>query len=231
MPPGIPLSLLMSAFGGTALTAYFGMIDVGEIREGDNVLVSGAAGATGSVAAQIARIKGAAKVVGIAGGPEKCAWLRDEAGLDSAIDYKSEDVGRRLREEFPRGADLFFDNVGGSILDDALLNMAEKGRVVICGGISQYNEKELPPGPRNYLQIVSRRLTVKGFNLLDFVERRGAAAGNDLPRWVSEGKIAHAEDIQEGIKNAPQTFLRLFEGKNLGKQLLKVADPPLPLPK
>ena len=162
---------------------------------------------------------------------EKCAWLRDEAGLDSAIDYKSEDVGRRLREEFPRGADLFFDNVGGSILDDALLNMAEKGRVVICGGISQYNKKELPPGPRNYLQIVSRRLTVKGVNLLDFLERRGAAAGNDLSGWVSEGKIVHAEDIQEGIENAPQTFLRLFEGENLGKQLLKIADPPLPLQK
>ncbi len=228
--PGIPLYLPLSALGGTGLTAYFGMIDVGEIREGDNVLVSGAAGATGSVAAQIARIKGAAKVVGIAGGPEKCAWLRDEAGLDAAIDYKSEEVGRRLRQEFPRGADLFFDNVGGSILDDALLNMAEKGRVVICGGISQYNEKELPPGPRNYMQIVIRRLTVKGFILFDFVQRAGVAI-KDLAGWVSEGKIAHAEDIQEGIENAPQTFLRLFEGKNLGKQLLKIADPPLPLPK
>ena len=139
VPDGIPPSLVLSALGGTGMTAYFGMLDVGGLKQGDTVLVSGAAGATGSVAAQIARIKGAAKVVGIAGGETKCQWLLDEAGCDAAIDYKSDDVGRRLRQEFPKGVDLFFDNVGGDILDAALLNMAQNGRVVICGGISQYN--------------------------------------------------------------------------------------------
>ena len=227
LPGGIPPYLVLGALGGTGLTAYFGMLDVGELREGDSVLVSGAAGATGSVAAQIARIKGASKVVGIAGGPEKCAWLRKEAGLDSAIDYKSEDVRRRLGEEFPDGIDLFFDNVGGSILDDALLAMAQNGRVVICGGISAYNAQLLPPGPSNYMQIVIRRLTVKGFIVIDFIHRAREAAA-DLARWVAEGKIVHAEDIQEGIENIPKTFLRLFQGKNLGKQLLKLADPPIP---
>ena len=224
VPADIPPYLVLSALGGTGMTAYFGMLDVGELKEGDTVLVSGAAGATGSVAAQIARIKGAAKVVGIAGGGTKCQWLVDEAGCDAAIDYKSDDVGRRLRQEFPKGVDLFFDNVGGDILDAALLNMAQKGRVVICGGISQYNEKELPPGPRNYMQIVIRRLTVKGFILIDYFGKAQQAMA-DLGTWVSEGKLNHAEDIQEGIENTPKTFLRLFSGANLGKQLLKVADP------
>ncbi len=221
VPEGVPPQLVLSALGGTGMTAYFGMLDVGEVKAGDTVLVSGAAGATGSVAAQIARIKGAAKVVGIAGGPEKCAWLRDEAGCDEAIDYRNEDVGKRLRQEFPKGVDLFFDNVGGDILDAALLNMAQNGRVVICGGISQYNEKELPSGPRNYMQIVIRRLTVKGFILVDYFHRAGEAMG-ELGQWVAEGKLNHAEDIQEGIENTPKTFLRLFSGKNLGKQLLKL---------
>ncbi len=224
VPAGIPPYLVLSALGGTGLTAYFGMLDVGELKEGDTVLVSGAAGATGSVAAQIARIKGAAKVVGIAGGAAKCKWLVDEAGCDAAIDYKSEDVGQQLRQEFPKGVDLFFDNVGGEILDAALLNMAQKGRVVICGGISQYNEKELPAGPRNYMQIVIRRLTVKGFILIDYFHKAQQAM-TDLGAWVGEGKLNHAEDIQEGIENTPKTFLRLFSGANLGKQLLKIADP------
>ena len=223
VPDGVAPQLVLSALGGTGLTAYFGMIDVGEIKEGDTVLVSGAAGATGSVAAQVAKIKGASKVVGIAGGTAKCAWLTEQAGLNAAIDYKSEDVGRRLREEFPKGVDLFFDNVGGSILDDALLSMAQNGRVVLCGGISSYNEKELPPGPRNYMQIVILRLTVKGFIVIDYAHRASEAIA-DLSRWIAEGTIAHAEDIQEGIENTPKTFLRLFEGKNLGKQLLKIAD-------
>ena len=224
VPEGIPPQLVLSALGGTGLTAYFGMIDVGEIAEGDTVLVSGAAGATGSVAAQIARIKGAAKVVGIAGGSTKCQWLIDDAGCDAAIDYKSEDVGRRLRQEFPKGVDLFFDNVGGDILDAALLNMAQNGRIVICGGISQYNEKELPPGPRNYMQIVIRRLTVKGFILIDYFHKSQQAM-QDLGAWVADGRLNHAEDIQHGIENTPKTFLRLFSGANLGKQLLKLADP------
>ena len=170
LPPGTDPKLALSVLGLTGITAYFGLLDVGQLKQGDVVVVSGAAGATGSVAGQIAKRRGC-RVVGVAGGSKKCNWLTDKAHFDAAIDYKSEDVGRRLREEFPRGIDLFFDNVGGSILDDALLNMAQQGRVTICGGISQYNEKELPPGPSNYMQIVIRRLTVKGFIVIDYIGR------------------------------------------------------------
>jgi len=227
VPEGVAPELMLSVLGGTGLTAYFGMTEIGGVHEGDTVLVSGAAGATGSIAAQIAKLRGAARVVGIAGGPEKCAWLRDEAGLDGAIDYKSEKIGARLREEFPNGASLFFDNVGGDILDEGLLHMAQNGRIVLCGGISAYNEESLPPGPSNYMQIVIRRLTVRGFILIDHLAQAGQAIG-ELSRWLAEGRIAHAEDIQEGFENTPKTFLRLFRGQNLGKQLLKLADPPIP---
>jgi NADPH-dependent curcumin reductase len=224
VPEGVAPELMLSALGATGLTAYFGMVPVGEIREGDTVLVSGAAGATGSVAAQIARLKGAAKVVGIAGGPAKCKWLVEEAGLDAAIDYKSEDISKRIRQEFPNGVSLFYDNVGGEILDKALLEMTDFGRVVLCGGISAYNEEELPPGPSNYMQIVIRRLTVKGFILIDHIAQAGEAIGSILG-WINSGELIHAEDIQEGFENTPKTFFRLFEGQNLGKQLLKISDP------
>ncbi|MAI80133.1 MAG: NADP-dependent oxidoreductase [Myxococcota bacterium] len=223
VPAGVPPQIMLGALGVTGLTAYFGMTEVGGVKEGDKVLVSGAAGATGSVAAQIAKRRGASKVVGIAGGPEKCAWLTEKAGLDAAIDYKSEDVHSRLGEEFPDGVDLFFDNVGGPILDDALQNMAWFGRVVLCGGISGYNEEQLPPGPRHYMQIVIRRLTVKGFILLDHIARAGEAMG-ELSGWIKNGEIDYAEDVQEGFENAPSTLLRLYQGKNLGKQLLKIID-------
>lgn len=226
VPDGVPPYLVLSALGGTGLTAYFGLIEIGQPKKGDVVVVSGAAGATGSVAGQIAKIKGASKVVGIAGGPEKCAWLTDELGFDSAIDYKSEDVGDRLREECPEGIDIFFDNVGGEILDAALLNMAMNGRIVLCGGISSYNETELPPGPRNYMQLVIRRCRMEGFIVIDYMDR-AAEAIKELSAWIDSGKIKHGEDIQEGIENTPKTFLRLFEGKNKGKQLLKIAEPPI----
>ena len=223
VPEGIPPQRVLSVLGGTGLTAYFGMHDIHPVKEGDNVLVSGAAGATGSVAAQIARLRGAGKVVGIAGGPEKCRWLVEEAKLDAAIDYKNENVKRRMREEFPKGADLYFDNVGGDILDDALVNMAERGRITICGGISGYNEKELPPGPRNIMQIVIRRLSVKGFILFDHMANVGQAIA-DLSAWSANGEIVVEEDIQVGFENTPATFLRLFQGKNLGKQLIQIAE-------
>jgi NADPH-dependent curcumin reductase CurA len=193
------------------------------VKEGDNVLVSGAAGATGSVVVQIARLRGAGKVVGIAGGPEKCAWLLDKAKIDGAIDYKNENVGQRIREEFPKGVDLFFDNVGGEILDATLPRMADNGRITLCGGISAYNEKELPPGPRNIMQIVIHRLSVRGFILFDHIAGVREAIA-DLSRWSADGDLVVEEDIQEGFENTPKTFLRLFQGKNLGKQLLKIAD-------
>jgi NADPH-dependent curcumin reductase CurA len=223
VPDDVPPHRMLSLLGGTGLTAYFGLHEIHPVKEGDNVLVSGAAGATGSVVAQIARIRGAGKVVGIAGGPEKCAWLLDKAKLDAAIDYKNENVGRRIREEFPKGVDLFFDNVGGDILDAALMRMADNGRITLCGGISSYNEKELPPGPRNIMQIVVHRLSVRGFILFDHIAGAAQAIA-DLKRWSAAGDLVVEEDIQEGFENTPKTFLRLFQGKNLGKQLLKIAD-------
>jgi NADPH-dependent curcumin reductase CurA len=223
VPDGVPPYRMLSLLGGTGLTAYFGVHDIHPIKEGDNVLVSGAAGATGSVVAQIARLRGAGKVVGIAGGPEKCRWLLDKAKIDGAIDYKNEDVGRRIREEFPKGVDLFFDNVGGDILNATLPRMADNGRITMCGGISGYNEKELPPGPSNIMQIVIHRLSVRGFILFDHIAGVGQAL-TDLTKWSASGELVVEEDIQEGFENTPKTFLRLFQGKNLGKQLLKIAD-------
>jgi NADPH-dependent curcumin reductase CurA len=226
VPEGVPPYLVLSALGGTGLTAYFGMLDIGEPKPGDVVVVSGAAGATGSVAGQIAKIKGAAKVIGIAGGPDKCRWLTDTLGFDAALDYKSESVLQRLKAECPDGINIFFDNVGGDILDDALLNMAQNGRIVLCGGISSYNEAELPAGPKNYMQLVIRRCRMEGFILIDYFHRAPEAI-EALSGWITSGKLIHAEDIQEGLENTPQTFLRLFEGKNKGKQLLKIADAPI----
>jgi hypothetical protein len=224
VPPGVSLTLAMGALGMTGLTAYFGLLDVGKPKEGETVVVSGAAGATGSVAGQIARIKGC-RSIGIAGGKEKCAWLTSELGFDAAIDYKSEDVSARLRELCPNGIDVYFDNVGGEILDAALANLAMRGRVVICGAISQYNSKNIE-GPKNYLSLLVRRGRMEGFMVFDYFARAGEAVA-ELGQWVKEGKLRHRDDIQEGLENAPQTMVRLFEGGNVGKLLLKIADPPL----
>jgi NADPH-dependent curcumin reductase CurA len=227
LPPGIDVPLAMSVLGLTGLTAYFGLLEVGRPEAGETVVVSGAAGATGSVVGQIARIQGC-RVVGIAGGPEKCAWLTETAGFDAAIDYKSERLNQRLGELCPEGIDLFFDNVGGPVLDAALANLARGGRVVICGAIAGYNEKVPPPGPRNYLSLLVQRGRMEGFIVLDYMHRAGEAVAA-LSRWVEEGKIHHQEDIQEGLENAPETLLRVFDGRNRGKQLLRIAEAPLPL--
>lgn len=230
LPGGVEaaqIPLAMSVLGLTGVTAYFGLLEIGRPQAGETVVVSGAAGATGSVVGQIARIKGC-RAIGIAGGPDKCAWLIREAGFDAAIDYKTEDVGRRLAELCPKGIDVFFDNVGGDILDAALANLALRGRVVLCGAIAKYNEKEPPPGPRNYLSLLVRRGRMEGFIVIDYMKRAGEAVGA-LSQWVREGRIKHQEDIQVGLENAPATLLRLFDGRNRGKQLLKVADPPLPV--
>ncbi len=225
LPPGTSAEQALSVFGLTGLTAYFGYLDVGKPKKGDVVLVSGAAGATGSVVAQIARIKEAAKVIGIAGGPEKCKWLTEALGLDAAIDYKSENVSSRIAELCPDGVDLFFDNVGGGILEAGLDNMAQRGRVVLCGGISAYNEETPPPGPRNYMQLVIRRCRMEGFIVIDYMDRIGEAMV-DLGTWVGEGNLVAETDVQHGMENVPKTFLRLFEGKNRGKQLCQIGDVP-----
>ena len=184
LPPGAPLELAMSALGLTGITAYFGLIDVGRPVAGETIVVSGAAGATGSVVGQIAKIKGC-RAIGVAGGPEKCRWLTDEAGFDAAIDYKSENVAARLKELCPRGIDIFFDNVGGDVLDAALARLAMRGRVVLCGGIANYNATEPPPGPKNYLNLVVQRGRMEGFLVLDYMSR--AARGDRSARRLGAG--------------------------------------------
>lgn len=224
LAPGMEPRHALGVFGTTGLTAYFGMLDVcGGVSEGDVVVVSGAAGATGSVAGQIAKIKGASKVIGIAGGPEKCAWVVEQAGFDACIDYKSEHVTRRLRELCPKGINRYFDNVGGPTLDACLTNLAMRGKVVLCGGISSgYGADDLPPGPKNYMQLVIMRGRMEGFIVLDYAARFGAAV-EELSAWMTAGKIVSEEDVQVGLEQAPATLRRLFEGKNLGKQLLRLS--------
>jgi NADPH-dependent curcumin reductase CurA len=215
---GIPPTWPLGVLGLTGLTAYFGMLDLGQPKPGETVVVSGAAGATGSVAGQIAKIQGA-RVIGIAGGPEKCGWLVQEAHYDAAIDYKSEDVGARLAALCAKGIDVFFDNVGGEILDAALARLALRARVVLCGGISGYNDETPPPGPRNLMSLVVQRARMEGFIVIDYLPRFGEGVAA-LTKWVEEGRIVHQEDVQRGLENAPRTFLRLFRGQNRGKQLL-----------
>ncbi len=219
LPAGVSPTSALSVFGMTGMTAYFGLIDVGKVAEGDVVVVSGAAGATGSTVGQIAKIKGASKVVGIAGGPEKCAWIVDELGFDVAIDYKSEDVRRRLKAGGP-AIDVYFDNVGGEILNAALANIALRGRVVLCGAISGYNERNAP-GPSNYTMLIVRRGRMEGFIILDYVDRY-AEAQAQIGGWLAEGRIKAAEHIVEGLENAPDALNLLFTGGNTGKVIVKV---------
>ncbi len=223
VPPGIAPTNMLSVFGVTGLTAYFGMLDVGKPESGDTVVVSGAAGATGSVAGQIAKIQGC-QVIGIAGGPAKCGWLVDQAHFDQAIDYKSENVLDRVRELCPSRVNVYFDNVGGQILDDMLLHIAIGARIALCGGISSGYGTDLPPGPKNYMQLVIQRARMEGFLILDYAARFPEAV-QQLAAWVSSGQITFQEDIQEGLENAPETLNRLFTGQNVGKQLLRIADP------
>ncbi len=222
LPTGAPLEMAMSVLGMTGMTAYFGLLDVGRPVAGETVVISGAAGATGSVVGQIAKIKGC-RAIGVAGGAEKCRWLTDELGFDAAVDYKAENVRARLKELCPKGIDIFFDNVGGGVLDAALARLALRGRVVLCGGIANYNATEPPPGPKNYLNLVSRRGRMEGFLVSDYA-RRFAEAVSALGGWVREGKIKYRVDVQQGLENAPATLRRLFEGRNEGKQLLRVAE-------
>lgn len=222
VPPGLPPELLLSVLGVTGLTAYWGLLDLGTPEPGETVLVSGAAGATGSVAGQIARIKGC-RVVGIAGGPEKCRWLTDVAKFDAVIDYKRDDVDQRIAELCPDKVDVFFDNVGGDILEAALNHLNQRARVVLCGGISSYNATEPPPGPRNLMNLVVTRSRMEGFIVIDYLDRSEQAVA-DLMGWLESGELVHQEDIQEDFENIPDTLNRLFTGKNIGKQLLRIAE-------
>lgn len=216
-----PLPLYLSALGMTGMTAYFALLDVGLPKSGDTVVISGAAGAVGSIAGQIAKLKGC-RVVGIAGGKEKCSLLTEELGFDAAIDYKAEsDIHTALKRECPDGVNVYFDNVGGDILDAVLSQLAVGARVVICGAISQYNSTTAVKGPANYLSLLVNRARMEGFVVLDHAARFGEA-GKELGGWVKEGKIKSKEHIEEGLETFPETLLKLFSGENFGKLMLKV---------
>ncbi len=210
----------LSVLGTTGVTAYCGLFKIGKPVAGDTVLVSGAAGATGSIVGQLAKIAGC-RVVGIAGGPEKCAWLVEEAGYDAAIDYKNGDVRADIKEHCPKGVDVVFDNVGGTILNDMLGHIATNARVVICGGISRYETGTMPAGPENYFNLVFRRATMAGFIVLDWADEFPGIRKR-LEKFIQDGSLKYQEDVQEGFENAPETLKRLFTGANKGKQLLKL---------
>jgi NADPH-dependent curcumin reductase CurA len=228
LPPGLSPELALSVAGGTGLTAYFGMIEVGQVQAGDTVVVSGAAGATGSVAGQIAKLKGASRVIGIAGGKEKCTWLTEQAHFDAVIDYKAEAVGARLDQLAPDGINLYFDNVGGEILNACLGRIAFKARVVLCGGIASGYGLARTEGPSNYFQLTIRSARMEGFIVLNYAKRFPEAIAA-LRAWVEAGRIAHRQSIARGLEKAPETLQGLFHGANFGKQLLQIAEPPLPI--
>ncbi|MCF6351038.1 MAG: NADP-dependent oxidoreductase [Flavobacteriaceae bacterium] len=216
----LPLAIYTGTLGMTGMTAYFGILEVGKLKEGDAVLVSGAAGAVGSVVGQIAKIKNC-KVVGIAGGKEKCEYLINELGFDAAIDYKNDDVKAKIAIYFPTGIDVYFDNIGGDLLDAALGRLALHARIVICGAISQYNNTKSVTGPSNYLSLLVSRASMKGMVVFDYTKDYQKAA-IQLGVWIAEGKLKSKETIYEGIENFHETFLRLFSGEKLGKLVLKV---------
>jgi NADPH-dependent curcumin reductase CurA len=220
LPPGVPPTAALGVLGVTGMTAYFGMLDVGRLKQGDVVVVSGAAGATGSTAGQIARIKGASKVIGIAGGPEKCAWIVDELGFDEAIDYKAGGVQEALRAAAPEGIDLYYDNVGGEILDACLANLALRGRVVLCGAISGYNARGQAHGPANYSMLIIRRGRMEGFIILDYFDRFGEAQA-EMAGWLGSGQVKSTEHLVEGLEHAPDALNLLFTGGNTGKVIVR----------
>ena len=222
LPDLKPVTHLLSVYGVAGLTAYFGLLECGQPKAGEIVVVSAAAGSVGSLVGQIAKIRGC-KVVGIAGGAAKCAWLVDELGFDQAIDYKAGDVRRALRAACPNGIDVYFDNVGGDIFEAALFNMNNFGRVACCGAVSQYDGAAPPHGPRGVPGlIVTKRLNVRGFIVSDFNEQREGAL-SDLESWVEGGKLKVLEDIIEGLENAPAALVGLLAGENRGKRMVKVS--------
>jgi hypothetical protein len=224
VPPGLPLRQMMGVLGTTGVTAYFGMLDIGQPKEGDTVVVSGAAGATGSVAAQIAKLEGC-RVIGIAGGAEKCAWLRDECGLDATIDYKSEDVNQRLGALCPDGINVVFENVGGDILDASLQHLAMNARVAFCGAIATYNDVHQADPIRSYMNLIIKRARIEGFIVLDFLARFPEAV-LQLATWEAEGKIVWRDTVVDGLERAPDALNMLFRGENQGKLLVQVSPDP-----
>ena len=221
-PKRVPLPVYLGTLGMPGMTAYFGILEVGQLKDGETVVVSGAAGAVGQVVGQIAKLKGC-HVIGIAGGPDKCRYLTEELGFDAAIDYKNEDVKEALKQHCPKGIDVYFDNVGGDILDAALSRLAMHARIVICGAISQYNNTEAVKGPSNYLALLVNRASMKGMVVFDYASRYADAA-REMAGWMQQGKLKTREDIVDGLETFPETLLKLFKGENTGKLVLKVAD-------
>ena len=217
-----PLPVYLGVLGMPGMTAYFGLLDVGRPVQGNTVVVSGAAGAVGGVVGQIAKIKGG-RAVGIAGGTEKCRHVVEDLGFDAAIDYKSEDVAGALRRHCPDGVDVYFDNVGGEILNAALARLARNARVVLCGAISQYNATGAITGPSNYMSLLVNRASMTGFLVSDYAARFAEAA-QEMGGWIAAGTLKSFEDVADGLETFPDTLLRLFNGENTGKLVLRVAD-------
>ena len=219
-PALVPLQKYLGVLGMPGMTAYFGILEIGKITEGDTVLVSGAAGAVGAVVGQIAKIKGC-RVIGIAGGEDKCRYITEELGFDGAIDYKSESLHRAVGNLCPKGIDVYFDNVGGETLDAALAQLRLNARVVICGAISQYNNTGPIKGPENYLSLLINRATMQGFIVFDFATKYAQAA-REMSQWMADGRLQAREHIVEGLETFPETLLMLFDGSNQGKLIIKV---------
>ncbi|MCF6524405.1 NADP-dependent oxidoreductase [Streptomyces sp. JJ36] len=222
-PEQAPLPVHLGVLGMPGMTAYFGLLDIGRPQKGETVVVSGAAGAVGSAVGQIARIHGC-RVIGIAGGEAKCRHLTEELGFDAAVDYKSEDVRQALREHAPDGVDVYFDNVGGDILDAVLTRLARGARIVICGAVSQYNNETAVRGPANYMSLLVNRASMTGMVVFDYAARYPEAR-EDMARWLASGELRAREHLVDGgVRAFPETLLGLFRGDNLGKLVLRVAD-------
>jgi NADPH-dependent curcumin reductase len=222
VPPGVSPNLALGTLGVTGMVAYFGVVEVASPRKGETFVVSGAAGGVGSVAGQIAKILGL-RVIGIAGGKAKCAWLTDELGFDGAVDYRSEDVGARLTTLCPEGIDIYFDNVGGPILDLALGQLRRNGRIVLCGITSWYLAKDQPPGPTRYPSLIMKDGRMQGLLGKDYADRFPEAVPVML-EWIRQGQLKSKEDVLVGLEKAPAALGRLFTGGNFGKQLVKITD-------
>jgi len=220
--PGIEPTAFMSVLGATGLTAWYGMVDIGKPKPGETVVVSAAAGAVGSVAGQIAKLKGA-RVIGIAGGADKCRWLTEELGFDGAIDYRNEDVGAALDRLCPNGIDVNFENVGGSIMQAVVERMNNFGRMPLCGMISTYNLDGPPPGPSDFGTVLMRRLMIQGFIVIDFIPRAGEALA-ELAPWVMSGQLKWKTHVVEGLENAADAVKLLFTGAHDGKLLVRVSE-------
>ncbi len=218
----VPLPVYISTLGIPGMTAYFGLLDVGQPKSAETVVISAAAGAVGSVAGQIAKIK-ACRVIGIAGGPVKCQYVVRNLGFDACIDYKNENLKSLLQQHCPNGVDIYFDNVGGDILDTVLTKITRGARIVICGAVSQYNNTGPIKGPSNYLSLLVNRASMKGMVVFDYAKRYGEAA-REMAGWMAAGKLKSREDIVEGIQTFPETLLKLFSAENNGKLILKVTE-------